>query len=56
MEKIALILIDLTPEEIDELFELIYSSGIDTVEYNEMLLDVGIDVSGWCKRKHPPAG
>lgn len=53
-EQIALEILQLTTTEMDEVMEYIYDN-VDPESYNEMLLGLGLDVSGWCKRKHPPA-
>ena len=54
-EDIAIAIMDLSLEEMDEVMEIIYES-VDTEAFNEELLSVGINVERWCKKKHPPAG
>lgn len=52
MNELAQQLSELTALEMAELMDLVYEL-VDPEEYNETLLTAGIDVSTWCKRKHP---
>ena len=54
-QEIANAIVDLSPEDMDEVMELIYDQ-VEVESYNEILNDLGINVDTWCKRKHPPAG
>ena len=51
--ELALAIIDCTQEELDDVMDYILNSDIDTEEFNDTLLELGVDVSTWCKRKHP---
>lgn len=55
LNELAIAITELSPSEIEQVMELIYQQ-VDTDDYNDMLLAVGVDVSTWCKKKHPPAG
>ena len=54
-QELATAIADLSPEDMDEVMELIYDQ-VEVESYNEVLLILGLDLSGWCKRKHPPVG
>jgi len=52
-QEIANAIVDLSPEDMDEVMELIYDQ-VEVESYNEVLNILGINVDTWCKRKHPP--
>ncbi len=54
-QQLANAIADLSPDDMDEVMEMIYDQ-VEVELYNETLLSLGLDLSAWCKRKHPPAG
>ena len=55
-QQLAFAILSLDEQDMDEVLEYIYNSGINVSEYYLDMKDFGIDASAWCKRKHPPAG
>lgn len=54
-QEIANAIADLSPEDMDEVMEMIYDQ-VEVESFNDVINILGVNVDGWCRRKHPPAG
>ena len=56
LQQLAEEIMSLSDEEMDTVLQIMYEEVSNPESYNERLMDLGIDISEFCKRKHPPAG
>jgi hypothetical protein len=54
-QEIANEIAEMSPEDMDDVMDLVYEQ-VNTESFNDVLTILGVDVSAWCRRKHPPAG
>ena len=56
LQQLAEEILNLSDDDMGIVLDIMYEQSANHEEYNTRLLSLGIDISEFCKRKHPPAG